>query len=583
MLDYLDLVAAARELDVSACSKTVRLAVLADFTTQHLGTVLKALFARNGVRLEIYEADYDSIDTEILNPDSRLYAFEPKYVAILVATEKFKTRLYKAEDRLGLADQTVERFISLWETLKIHRHVTVIQGNFVTPSERAFGHYEMKVPDSMGTIVADINRRIAVAASHARNVLLCDVDHLAGEVGRRNWTDETLWSLSKVLCRLDHLPLLGQALVDIVMTGEGAFTKCVVLDLDNTLWGGVIGDDGLAGIALGDFNEGEAFVSFQCFLKELKRRGIILAVVSKNDQHNALAPFREHPNMVLKEEDISVFIANWDNKADNIRTIQKVLNIGLDSMVFLDDNPMERDLVRQFLPDIVIPDLPDDPALYLRTLAEQNLFETASYSATDRDRPGQYRKEAQRELARTAYTDINNYLGSLAMTIKVERFSPFNLPRIAQLSQRSNQFNLTTRRYNEAACEAMMADGDSCIPFTVTLADKFGEYGLISVVILKPMGDALEIDTFLMSCRVLKRDVEQFVMNRIFELAVRRGSTRVIGRYLRSPKNGMVQNFYADFGFQQIEASETGDTVWALEPAAYVPKTTFMMCLAMEL
>jgi FkbH-like protein len=582
-IDYLDLVSAARELDVSAADKTLRLAVVADFATQHLVPPLKVLFARNGIRAEIYEADYDSIDTDILNPASELYAFEPKYVAILVATEKLKARLYHAEDRLDMADQEVGRFVNLWDTLKQHSGATVIQGNFVTPSERAFGHYEMKVADSIGSVVADINRRITLAARDARSVLLCDVDHLAGEVGRQNWSDETLWTLSKGLCRLDYLPLLAQAIVDIAMAGEGSFAKCVVLDLDNTLWGGVIGDDGLSGIVLGGYDEGEAYVGFQRFLKELKRRGIILAVVSKNDEHNALAPFREHPNMVLKEDDIAVFVANWENKADNIRTIQSVLNIGFDSMVFIDDNPMERDLVRQFLPEVVIPELSDDPALYLRSLAQQELFETASYSSADRDRPTQYREEARRTIARTAYTDINDYLGSLAMTIKLERFAPATLPRIAQLIQRSNQFNLTTRRYNEAACEAMMQAGDACIPFTVTLADKFGDYGLIAVVVLKPDGNALEIDTFLMSCRVLKRGVEQFVMNQIFGLASRLGLACVVGRYLRSAKNGMVQNFYADFGFRQVEGSDGGDTVWALEPSAYAARTTFMTPLALEL
>jgi FkbH-like protein len=582
-IDYLDLISAERKLDVSACNKAVRLAIVADFATQHLIPLLKVLFARNGVRAAIYESDYDSINTEILNPGSALYAFEPRYVAVLVATEQLKSRLYHADDRLDAADQEVGQLVNLWNTLKQHSGATVIQGNFVAPSERAFGHYEKKVAHSIGSVVADINHRIAVTARDARNVLLCDVDHLAGEVGRRNWHDETLWTLSKGLCRLDYLPLLAQAVVDIVMAGEGSFAKCVVLDLDNTLWGGVIGDDGLAGIALGGFDEGEAYVAFQRFLKELKRRGIILAVASKNNEDTALAPFREHPDMVLKEDDIAVFVANWENKADNIRAIQSVLNIGFDSMVFLDDNPMERDLVRKFLPEVMIPELPEDPALYLRCLAQQELFETASYSGADRDRPMRYREEARRTLARAAYTDINDYLASLAMTIKLERFAPATLPRIAQLIQRSNQFNLTTRRYNEAACEAMMSTGDGCIPFTVTLTDKFGDYGLISVVILKPDGEALDVDTFLMSCRVLKRGVEQFVMNQIFELASRLGMERVVGRYLRSPKNGMVQNFYADFGFRLIDGSDGGDTIWTLEPSAYAARTTFMTPLALEL
>ena len=228
-------------------------------------------------------------------------------------------------------------------------------------------------------------------------------------------------------------------------------------------------------------------------IRELKRRGIILAVVSKNEHAAAVLPFREHPHMVLKEEDISVFVANWDNKADNIRLVQKTLNIGFDLLVFLDDNAFERNIVRQFLPDVVVPDLPEDPSLYLETLAGLNLFETALFSEADLQRAEQYREEAQRELTKTHFTNINDYLISLGMEIRLERFDAFNLPRIAQLIQRSNQFNLMTRRYGEAACEAMMSD-PSVAPFTVKLADKFGDYGLISVVILKDAGSDLEID-----------------------------------------------------------------------------------------
>ena len=452
----------------------------------------------------------------------------------------------------------------------------MIQGNYVLPSERAFGHYEMKVATALGTVAAEINHRLAVAARQANHLLLCDIDYLAAGIGRRDWADERLWAMAKALCRLDHLPLLVQALVDIALAAEGSFVKCVVLDLDNTLWGGVIGDDGLAGIALGGFDEGEVFVAFQRFLLDLKRRGIILAVVSKNDEANALLPFREHPDMVLKESDISVFIANWNNKADNIRLVQKVLNIGFDSMVFLDDNPFERGLVREQLPQVIVPELPDDPSLYLPTLARLNLFETASYSSADRDRPAQYREEAQRELARQVFTDIDDYLKSLEMQIRLERFTPLALPRIAQLIQRSNQFNLTTQRRNEAACEALMRDEAGWLPFSVALSDKYGDYGLISVVVLKLLGREIEIDTFLMSCRVLRRGVEDHIMNTIVAAGRSRGVERVIARYLRTPKNDMVKHFYRDFGFDMLSEQANGDTHWALRPDAYAPRTTFM-------
>ena len=228
----------------------------------------------------------------------------------------------------------------------------------------------MKIAHSAGSIFTDINYRLAASAREAKNVLVNDVDFLAAYVGRGQWLDPRTWNLAKIPCRLEHLPLLAQSLLDTILSASGLFIKCVVLDLDNTLWGGVIGDDGLQGIALGEFDEGEAFVSFQKFIRELKRRGIILAVVSKNERSNAILPFKEHPHMVLKEEDISVFVANWDNKADNIRVVQKALNIGFNSFVFLDDNPFERNIVREFLPQVVVPELPEDPSMVLQALSD---------------------------------------------------------------------------------------------------------------------------------------------------------------------------------------------------------------------
>ena len=525
-LDYFALSKEAKGLKISSAAKVIRIALLADCATQHLATIMRAIAARNGVQAELYEGNYDGVDLEILDPNSALYAFAPQYVVILLSSEKLKARLYASGDRRTFADETVGKLENLWGAFRAHSQATIIQSTFVLPSERAFGNYELKVADSVGSIFTEINYRLAVKARETKNVLLNDVDFLAAAIGRAQWLDARMWNMAKTPCRLEHVPLLGQSLLDTMFAASGLIVKCVVLDLDNTLWGGVIGDDGLEGIALGEFDEGEAFVGFQKFIRELKRRGIILAVVSKNEHANAVLPFREHPHMALKEEDISVFVANWDNKADNIRLIQKTLNIGFDSLVFLDDNPFERNIVREFLPEVVVPELPEDPSLYLQSLADLNLFETASFSEADLQRADQYREEAQRELTKTHFTDINDYLTSLAMEIRLERFNAFNLPRIAQLIQRSNQFNLMTRRYGEAACEAMMKD-PSRAPLTLRLADKFGDYGLISVVILKHAGEDLEIDEYLMSCRVLQRGVESFTTQQ--HLFLRRAAGREAG------------------------------------------------------
>src|SRR6202046_377850 len=341
-LDYFALAKEAKALNTSGAAKVIRIALLADCATQHLADITRAIAARNNVQAEVYEGNYDGVDLEILDPNSALYAFNPQYVIILLSSEKLKAHLYVSADRRGFADETIGRLENLWTAFRAHSQATSVQSTFVLPGERAFGNYELKVAESVGSIFTEINYRLAVKARETKNVLLNDGDFLAASVGRTQWLGGRRWNMAKTPCRLEHLPLLAQSLLDTVFAASGIITKCVVLDLDNTLWGGVIGDDGLEGMALGEFDEGEAFVGFQKFLRELKRRGIILAVVSKNEHANALLPFKEHPFMVLKEEDISAFVANWDNKADNFRLVQKTLNISFDSFVFLDDNPFER-------------------------------------------------------------------------------------------------------------------------------------------------------------------------------------------------------------------------------------------------
>ena len=581
-LDYSALTREADALAAPAGANTVKVAILADCAVQQLTTLLKVLAARNGVALDVYEGDYDGVDLEILNPESGLYAFAPQYLIVLMSAEKLKSRLYDAADRKAFAADTVGRIESLWSAFGARSSATIVQSTFVLPSERAFGNYELKVADSVGATVTEINYQLAVRARSAKNVLLNDVDFLAASIGRSQWLDPRLWNMAKIPCRLEHLPRLAQSLLDTVLAAAGRFAKCVVLDLDNTLWGGVIGDDGLEGIALGEFDEGEAFVGFQKFIRELKRRGILLAVVSKNDHANAILPFREHPFMALREDDVSAFVANWDNKADNIQIVQKTLNIGFDSFVFLDDNPFERNIVREYVPDVVVPELPEDPSSFLEILAELNLFETASFSEADLQRAAQYREEAQREIVKTQFTNVNDYLASLGMQIRLEWFNPFNLPRIAQLIQRSNQFNLMTRRYGEAACEAMMRDA-SFVPLTLKLADKFGDYGLISIVILKPAGDDLEIDEYLMSCRVLQRGVESFAMNNIFAYAERVGAKRVVGHYIPTAKNDMVKDFFKNFGFEKVADNGPAGSKWALDIGAYRKREVFMTQTVNEL
>jgi len=315
------------------------------------------------------------------------------------------------------------------------------------------------------------------------------------------------------------------------------------------MWGGIIGDDGLENIQIGSLGIGKAFSEFQYWVKKLKNRGVILAVCSKNTEHIAKEPFEKHPDMVLHLDDIAVFVANWENKADNIRQIQSILNIGFDSIVFLDDNPFERNIVRENIPGITVPELPEDPAEYLEYLYSLNLFETISFTNEDVERTKLYQVEAQRNTVQQKFTNEDDFLKSLDMVSLVEPFNKFNTPRVAQLSQRSNQFNLRTVRYTEADIERLSAS-DQHYTFSFTLEDKFGDNGLICVLILHIEDDeTLFIDTWFMSCRVLKRGMENFVLDTIINFEKEKGFVYLKGEYLPTAKNEMVKAHYQTLGF----------------------------------
>jgi len=579
-LDYFKLLKESREEPASGRpgSKKIRLAVLGDCATQHLSVLLRVLFSRHGLDADIYEGAFDAAEGEARNPQSGLYKHDPEIVIVLSAVQALRDKFYQ---RGGAAadfrEETVSRLAGVWDALRAHTQATVLQTTLVAPFERLFGQYDRQVPGSLSTIVSDVNTAI-VSEARSRNLLLVDLEEVASWVGRRSWFDERLWAIAKLPTAMEHLPLVAQGIVDVTLATKGRAVKCVVLDLDNTLWGGVVGDDGPHGIKIAAHGDGEAFYRFQCFLKELKNRGILLAVCSKNEHENAVRPFEVNSEMVLKLEDITVFVANWENKPQNIGTIRDALNIGLDSMLFLDDNPFERAAVRTLLPDVMVPELPEDPADYVKALVELNLFETTAFSAEDAQRSTLYRQEAQRHLAETTAASFEDYLQSLEMTIEVTRFAPEQLSRITQLLQRSNQFNLTTQRHNQAQCEAMMNDLEGCLPLTASLRDRFGDHGLISVVVVRPdrPADTAVISDWLMSCRVLTRGVEEYLMNHVVEQARRWGLSTVTASYIPTAKNAMVKDFYARFDFRKAAEQGDGRIDWILPVAEYTPRGVFI-------
>lgn len=532
-----------------------KLAVLGDCATQHLATAIRGYGIHVGVGLSIFDADYNQIDAQTMDPDSELYRFGPNAVLIQMCTEK----LYEAfcavppDRRACFAQERCDYIRGIWARINANTHTTIMQFNFPLMDDGVFGQLGAKTPDSFLFQQRKLNFLLMQSCQEVKNVYILDLDALQTNRGRERFSDPKLYYIAKMPISLEALPSAVKAVIDMIQALRGVVKKCLVLDLDNTLWGGVIGDDGISGIQIGELGTGHAYSDFQRWLKELKNRGILLAVCSKNNEETAKEPFEKHPEMVLRLDDFSMFVANWEDKASNIRRIQQALNIGMDSLVFLDDNPFERNLVRGMIPEITVPELPEDPAMYLGYLRSLNLFETASYSAGDAARTRQYREQAQRTAFESTFQSYDAYLQGLEMKATVAAFDPFHYPRIAQLTQRSNQFNLRTVRYTEAEVEAIARDERHiCLYFT--LKDRFGDHGLISVVILdKQEAGTLFVSQWLMSCRVLKRGMEEFIIDKIIQIARKHGFCRVIGEYLPTPKNAMVKDLYENMGFTRVD------------------------------
>jgi FkbH-like protein len=395
-------------------------------------------------------------------------------------------------------------------------------------------------------------------------VTIHDVDHLAALSGRWRWSDDRFYHQAKLPCSPESLVDYAHSLASLILANLGAVKKCLVLDLDNTLWGGVIGDDGIGGIRLGQGDaEGEAFAAFQKYVKSLAERGIILAVCSKNDEAIAREVFEKHSEMVLRLEDISCFMANWNDKAANLIRISEQLNIGLNSLVFFDDNPAERSIVRRLLPEVAVPEVPDNSAYYIEALDRHRFFEALTISEEDLKRTEFYKAEVRRDALQSAAIDLDAFLRSLDMVARIEAINPATIERTAQLINRSNQFNLTTRRYSVADMIKLHAD-PNWITRTVSLRDRFGDNGLISVLLARIDADALIIDTWLMSCRVLKRGVERMLLNHIVAAARERGLLRVVGEYIPTAKNDLVRNHYRELGFAEIRGALPGNKYWEL-------------------
>jgi FkbH-like protein len=472
---------------------------------------------------------------------------------------------------------------ALRDGIKAGSNALCILQTFAPPSETLFGSLDCALPGTQRSTIDAINRDLACFALDSADVLL-DVAGIAQTVGIANWHNPQLWNIAKFAFSDEFVPLYADHVARIVAAIRGKSRKVVILDLDNTVWGGVIGDDGLEGIkvAQGDAT-GEAHLAVQRLALDLRQRGIVLAVSSKNNDEIARAPFEQHPEMLLKLDHIAVFQANWNDKATNIQAIAEELSLGLDAMVFLDDNPVERGLVRKLLPQVAVPELPEDPACYARTLAAAGYFEAVAFAAEDLKRAGFYQDNAKRASLRKQVGGVDAYLASLDMTITFQSFDATGRARIAQLINKSNQYNLTTRRYTEPEVTALENDPE-VFTLQVRLADIFGDNGMISVVICRTADDGVwDIDTWLMSCRVLGRKVEHMVLRKILEHARAAGVHKLVGTYRPTDRNKLVVDHYGRLGFSKVDEKETGLTVWELLVENANPESAPMKTLSHEM
>lgn len=556
----------------------IKIALAGDTATQLLATAIRGTGATRGYNIDLFEAEYNQVEQQLLIPTSDLHQFDADFIVIFQSTHKLGEHhsLLPAEKQMTLADDRLAFIASVCENPSLASK-KIIYFNYPEIGDTVFGSYANKVDSSFTFQERKLNYELMKLSQQYPNLFICDIAELQNKFGRDRMFAPNTYTSTEMVFRMEVLPYIASRVMDIVCAIKGLFKKCLILDLDNTLWGGVIGDDGLEGIQLGHgLGIGKMFTEFQMWIKKLKQRGIIICVASKNNEETAKEPFEKHPDMVLKLDDIAVFQANWETKVDNIRTIQQILNIGFDSMVFLDDNPFERNIVRENIPGITVPELPEFPEDYLEYLYSLNLFETASHSNLDKDRTKQYQVEAKRVSLSKTFTNEADFLKSLNMVSTVSGFTKFNTPRVTQLSQRSNQFNLRTVRYTDADIEALANDPD-VIDLSFTLEDKFGDNGLIAVVIMKPLDkETLFVDSWFMSCRVLKRGMENFTLNMMVEVAKAKGYKKIIGEYLPTAKNGMVADHYTNLGFERVKGLDTAK--YELDVTNYHERGCYITC-----
>jgi FkbH-like protein len=550
-----------------ATKREIRLAVLCTYEAAELSELLRIACLALGIDAQLYLAPYGQVEQELLGVGSRLSEFHPTHV-LLAPTSADLAFPELAESPEALLDAAFERWRILWETIRHDHGARVVQHTFVVPDETPLGHLALRLPSSRPSLVRELNRRLAGEAGD--EVLLIDSERLAARVGKRDWIDPRLWYRTRQPVAHDALPVLARETAAVLAADVGLAARCLVLDLDNTLWGGVLGEDGLDGIVIGEGPDGEAYTAFQEYASALRARGIVLAVASKNDLEDARRAFIDRPEMRLKVEDFAVFVADWRRKPEQIAEIADTLGLGLDAIVFADDNPAECAEVAAALPEVSTICLDMAPSERVRTLAASVRFEVSALSREDAQRQRSYAARAEAAELRAGATTLEDFWRSLEMRARVRPLDDGTLERAAQLIQKTNQFNLTLRRHSREEVERLAGER-MAICRTLELRDRFASHGLIGLAIALPSEQDPEtalIDTLLLSCRVIGRTAEVHMLAHLSAAALEQGFTRLRGVYVPGPRNGLVADMYARVGFA---SRDDEGSYWEYDLAANGP------------
>jgi FkbH-like protein len=530
-----------------------RVAILGGSTTHDIRDMLELFLLSHGIRAEFYESEFAQYWQDAMFPNPTLETFKPDVIWIHTSLRNFAEYEY---------------FSQMWERLAEVYNCPIIQNNFEYPFYRLTGNREA----SHGKIyeITQMNLQFAEYARSHDNFYICDINWLSADYGLREWSDPFYWHMYKYALALPAVPYLAHNVANIIKSLYGKNKKAFALDLDNTLWGGIVGDDGAENIAIGqETSQGQVFSEFQAYIKAHKDLGVILNVNSKNDFANALAGLNR-PDSTLTPDDFILIKANWEPKSHNLAGIAAELSLGADSFVFVDDNPAEREIVKQQLSGVAVPEL-TKPEHYIYEIDRAGYFEVTTSSVDDSKRNEQYKQNAERSKQQSTFTDYRDYLLSLEMSAEIKPFEPMYMSRIAQLTNKSNQFNLTTKRYTQPEIEAVAVD-PQYITLYGKLSDKFGDNGVVTVVIGRIEGATLHIELWLMSCRVLKREMECALLDELVCVVIERGISELRGYYYRTLKNTMVRNFYREIGFIKLSEDIDGTTIWSLNIENYTQK-----------